>query len=176
MKISELTPNEKNPRKISDTKLAMLKKSLETFGDLGSIVVNKTTGRLVSGHQRIKSLPNDAEIKITKRLAAPNKQGTVALGHCSVGQELFAYREVLVDEATESAMMLAANQQGGEFDFSILPDVLLEIDQANLDLELTGFEEDDLKNILAPTDLPSSKEDNSKDIIVCPKCKHEFSS
>lgn len=54
MQIRELKANPKNPRKISDSKLAMLKASVEEFGDLSGFVYNRRSKRLVSGHQKQK--------------------------------------------------------------------------------------------------------------------------
>ena len=54
MKLKDLKPNPGNPRKITDERLSMLKKSIETFGDLSGFVYNRTTQRLSGGHQRQK--------------------------------------------------------------------------------------------------------------------------
>jgi len=149
MKIEDLYPNPKNPRKISDAQLERLKKSLEAFGDLSGIVFNEVTGHLAGGHQRIKCLPKDAVINITKKYDEPTNQGTVALGHIKINGELFSYRQVRWDEPTELAANVAANKHGGDWGDN-LADILLEIDAANIDLSLTGFDEEELKNLMAP--------------------------
>lgn len=163
MNLSDLAPSIKNPRKISKEQLASLKESLEAFGDLSGIVYNRTTKRLVGGHQRAKALPENAVITINQTLAHRTKQGTVALGHVSVDGELYAYREVDWDEGTELSANIAANKHGGDWDMSILPDILLELDAANFNLNLTGFTPDELKNLLAPIHMPQpDKETGSK--------------
>lgn len=43
-----------NPRKITDAQLVALKKAMREYGDLSGIVVNRRTGHLVGGHQRVK--------------------------------------------------------------------------------------------------------------------------
>ena len=56
MRVEDLTPADYNPRKISDRAAKALRASLERFGDLGGIVFNDRTKRLVGGHQRAKVL------------------------------------------------------------------------------------------------------------------------
>lgn len=149
-KLSDLTAHPRNPRKISDPKLKMLEKSLARFGDLSGFVWNVRFNRLVGGHQRGKVLPPDAEIHATP-LKEKSKVGTVAAGHVLIDGERFAYREVDWDENIEKAAMIAANKHGGEWDFKILPELLLDLDQMNFDLELTGFDNEEMVNIMAPT-------------------------
>ncbi len=66
MNIMDLKPAEYNPRTISDDQLERLKKSLEEFGDLSGIVFNRQTGNLVGGHQRLKVIPEGADIDKTE--------------------------------------------------------------------------------------------------------------
>ena len=44
-----------NPRTISDHDLVALGRSMTTFGVVEPVVVNKRTGRVVGGHQRVKA-------------------------------------------------------------------------------------------------------------------------
>ena len=44
-----------NPRKISDHDLGALRWSLRFFGIIEPIVVNRRSGRIVGGHQRVKA-------------------------------------------------------------------------------------------------------------------------
>lgn len=148
--LANLKPNEKNPRKISDKQLEMLKKSLEKFGDLSGVIVNRVSGNIVSGHQRHKVLPPDAEIVIEKRFDPPTKYGTSAHGHILIDGERFAYREISVDAVTEKAINLACNQHGGEFDLRAVADWVMELDAANVDLDLLGFTNEELANLMAP--------------------------
>jgi hypothetical protein len=54
--IDDLRAAPDNPRRISAQAAAALAKSLGDFGDLSGIVWNARTGKLVSGHQRVKEL------------------------------------------------------------------------------------------------------------------------
>lgn len=159
MKIEELVSNPLNPRKISDDQLSSLKKSYETFGPLHGFIYNRSTNRLVGGHQTKKVIPPDAQVTILKRFDTPTEKGTVAFGYVEYGNEIIPYREVLVDEPTEMAMNLAANKHGGDWDFALLPDAITLIDSANLDLSLTGFSPEELSDIMAPVRAPIEGED-----------------
>ena len=148
MDIKELTPNPRNPRKITDERLGMLKKSLDTFGPLYGVIFNRTTGRLAGGHQTIKTLPEGSKVVITKTYDVPTKSGTISLGHVIMGDESIPYREVLWDENTEHAANIAANKHGGEWDFPLLSSLLLELDAANIDISITGFSAKDLEDMV----------------------------
>ena len=54
--ITDLAPDPANPRRMTEEASAGLARSTERFGDLSGIVFNRTTGQLVSGHQRIAAL------------------------------------------------------------------------------------------------------------------------
>ncbi len=151
MELKDLHAHPQNPRKITDKKLTMLKKSLEAFGDLGGIIFNRRTKHLIGGHQRLKVLPPTAKITISKKYDEPTTQGTTALGHLEHKGEKFSYREVDVDEPTEKAMNIAANQHGGDFDMAILPDWINEIDTFNIDMDLLGFDPEELESMMTPT-------------------------
>jgi hypothetical protein len=139
MKIKNLKPNRRNPRKISPAQQKALKMSLEKFGDLSGIVFNRTTGNLVGGHQRSKVIPQDASIVIDHKYDVPTTAGTVSEGHVEFNGEKFKYREVVWGVDTEVEAMLAANNQGGENDDGLLKIVLA--DFPKLDLTLAGLPE-----------------------------------
>lgn len=159
-------PNPKNPRNITDKKLAMLKKSLETFGDLGGIVVNESSQQIVGGHQRVKallggdgSIPEGA-VRITKRFSEPTRTGTIAEGHivavgAHMASERYPYRVVRWDESRERAANLSANKGAGEFDLDAVADWLGDLETADIDLDLTMFDVDDRDALLLGEVPPS---------------------
>jgi len=141
--LSELTPNTRNPRKITDSRLSALRRSLREFGDLSAIVFNRTTKRLVGGHQRIKIFQRDkgAKVIITETLTQADKWGTTAHGYVQLSDgNRFNYREVNWDEQRETAAMLAANAHGGAFDNDQVNVLLTELDNGGFDIDLTGLE------------------------------------
>jgi ParB-like chromosome segregation protein Spo0J len=58
--IDQLKPAPYNPRAISEESLKALGVSLEEFGDLSGFTWNKRTGNLVTGHQRLRALQDEA--------------------------------------------------------------------------------------------------------------------
>ena len=55
-KLKDISPADYNPRTITDESLVGLGKSVDEFGYVEPLIVNKRTGRLISGHQRFKVL------------------------------------------------------------------------------------------------------------------------
>ncbi len=138
-----------NPRKISKAELERLKKALDDFGDLGGIIFNRRTGRLVGGHQRISVLPVDAVIEKTE-LSDRTRTGTVAHGYIIIEGEQYAYREVDWDETREKAANIAANAHGGDWDNDKLADLLKELsDIPEFDFGLTGFSPMEFEDLFA---------------------------
>lgn len=146
--VGDLNPSDYNPRKITPQELAALKSALEVFGDLGGVVFNRTTGRLVGGHQRVKTLDASWPIKIIIKYPEPTKTGTVAQGHIETPFGDLYYREVEWTEAVEKAANIAANQHGGSWDDAKLKDLLVGLDDGSGLLSLTGFNEVDLSGLI----------------------------
>lgn len=160
MKLQDLKSHTQNPRKISDPKLKILKKTLKEYGDISNIIFNRTTGNLVGGHQRLKVMPKDAEIKMIDK----------DLGYVDLEGDRFFVRFVDWDATKEKAAMIAANKGAGEWDFDFLPDLMLELDQANIDLELTGFDKDEIEKMLAPLNKgPAEGEDDVPEVPTVSK-------
>lgn len=177
-----LKANPKNPRTITDKKLAMLKGALDRFGDLGCIVYNRKTKRLVGGHQRSKALPPEAKINIMREYDPPTKKGTVAVGYARVNGERFAYREVAWDDEMEAAANIAANKGAGEWDLPQLAGMMADIESMGFDLDLTMFDDEERMNLAnmlhEPNFEAASEEDqgklDEKKKTVCPHCGESF--
>src|SRR5690606_5578746 len=149
-------------------RLATLGRLMREHGDLSGIVFNRRTGRLIGGHQRKQHLPPDAEVHVTERLTKPNAQGTVAVGYVVADGERWAYREVDVDEQREAAMNVAANKGGmlAEFDVPKLADLLSTLDAEGYDATLTGFDAQELEDLL--TWAPDGGKAEDPDIDLTP--------
>jgi DNA modification methylase len=123
---NEINPAPYNPRKDlkpTDPEYLRIKKSLLEFGMVEPIVWNRKTGHLVGGHQRFKILmedqPEELEVSV-----------------------------VYLDEKKEKALNVALNKVAGEFDFPKLKELLVELDDGEFDLSLTGFDEGELKDLI----------------------------
>lgn len=159
MKLGDLKPHPGNPRKISTKQLELLKSGLDKFGDLSGIVYNQKNKRVVSGHQRLKVLPPNLEIKQAKGMD---------FGYVEHNNERFQIRFVDWDEDTERAANILANKAGGEFDNKLLADWLLDHDAKGFNIEETGFTLEEFEDLCAP---PQSKEKKPRE---CPHCGKEL--
>jgi len=175
--VSSLKASPNNPRKITDPKLAMLKKSMQEFGDLSGIVFNIKTKHLIGGHQRIKNL--DPSWPIQKR-PHNDKVGTVAMGMIKTPFGDWSYREVNWPEKKETLANIAANKHGGEFDLPELKKIMINLSDDGADMDLTGFDAQEIKimnfSINSANEDPEEKSKNKKsgDIVICPKCGFNF--
>lgn len=124
MKVSDLKYAPYNPRKIDDKELAKLKRSITEFGYVEPIVWNKRSGFVVGGNQRLKAL-RELEIEEVDVVV------------------------VDLDDAKEKALNVALNKISGEWDFPKLKDVLTDIDTGDFDIELTGFDLDEIGELIA---------------------------
>lgn len=118
-----------NPRMIQDHDLEALRKSLKFFGTVEPVVVNRRSGHIVGGHQRVKAA--EAE-----------------------GIDSLPVVWVDLDEPSEKQLNLALNKISGEWDLDKLAAVLADLDAAGADLGLTGFTEAELEELLLGGDTP----------------------
>lgn len=156
--LDDLAANPNNPRKkwASDKERQKFLQSLQTFGDLSGIVFNRTTGQIVGGHKRVDEFKaGHSELKITEKLSAPDKVGTVAYGHVIMPDGTrFAYREVAWPSSKESAANLAANRWGAEWELGSVKDLLIDAKAGGFDLDITGFDFKEVESLMG--DLPTS--------------------
>src|SRR5690606_5947861 len=89
--------------------------------------------------------------------------------------ERWAYREVDVDEQREAAMNVAANKGGmlAEFDVPKLADLLSTLDAEGYDATLTGFDAQELEDLLTWAPDGGKAEDPDIDLTppAEPQCK-----
>jgi hypothetical protein len=181
--INELKANPMNPRTMDKHDFKALIESIRTFGDLSGIVLNRTTGQLVGGHQRIEAFKKlGGKPVITEQLEQPNSVGTIATGHVLLGDEKFAYREVIWEEAFETSANIAANRIQGQFDLDLLAELTYKLSQQDMQLvKLTGQTEDETKRLLKMVsgivdegDDLQDKSDEHK-TSTCPNCNYQGS-
>jgi hypothetical protein len=77
---------------------------------------------------------------------------------------------------TEKAFNLASNKIGGDWEFSALADLLTELNTGAFDMELTGFDEDELSSLMGwtpdfePVDESEQPRLDEKKKVTCPEC------
>jgi len=174
--VSTLAVNPRNPNRMADEDKGRMAKSLAEFGDLSGIVFNRKTRQLIGGHQRT-SVMQAGRVVITDRLAKPERDGTVARGYVEHLGARYQYREVDWPEARANAAMLAANRFGrvGEDDLPALKDLLLELDSGALEMDLTGFDEKAIEDLMTQFHIPDENKSIDETGMAdtkneCPKC------
>ena len=134
LKTERLIPADYNPRKDlkpGDPEYEKLKRSIEQFGYVEPVIWNKTTGRVVGGHQRLKVL---LDMGITEV-------------ECVV---------IEMDEEKEKSLNVALNKISGDWDKDKLALLIADLQGADFDVSLTGFE---------PAELDALFKDSLKDGI-----------
>jgi len=164
----------RNPRIVTEKRLDMLKKSMETLGDISGIVHNIKTDNIFGGNQRIKIIGIKEPI-ITKKYNPPTGLGTVAEGYVEHDGERFAFRRVDWDETKEKIAIIRANKSAGENDMPMLTSAFLEMDSLNIDLDLTGFEMIEIEKIMTfesfqEPELKTNPGDKKATMTTCPNC------
>ena len=136
--IERLIPADYNPRKDlkpGDTEYEKLKRSIEQFGYVEPVIWNKTTGRVVGGHQRLKVL---IDMGITEV-------------DCVV---------VELSEEKEKALNIALNKISGEWDKEKLALLITDLQGADFDVSLTGFEPAELDDLFKDSVKDGIKDDD----------------
>ena len=137
LNISKLNPAEYNPRKDlqpGDAEYEKLKRSMEQFGYVEPVVWNKTTGRVIGGHQRLKILVDMGLNEVD----------------CVV---------VEINEEREKALNIALNKINGEWDTDKLAMLISDLQGSDFDVSLTGFDEDELADLFEKSEEREVKED-----------------
>ncbi|MBY9081011.1 DNA modification methylase [Paenibacillus sp. HN-1] len=130
-----------NPRanlKPGDPEYEKLRRSLNEFGYVDPIVWNEQTGNMVGGHQRYKVLVNE--------------QGCTEL----------AVSVVDLDPERERLLNLALNKVSGRWDDEALARLLGELQQGSLDISLSGFDADEIDELIAEFTVPDEVEIDSQ--------------
>lgn len=136
--IADLQPAAYNPRKDlqpGDPEFEKLKRSLSEFGYVEPVIWNKTTGHVVGGHQRLKVL--------------------ATLGHTEIDCVV-----VELDETREKALNVALNKISGDWDESKLALLIADLDAADFDAELTGFDDAEIQQLIGSLDEGEVEDDD----------------
>ena len=135
---ADLLPADYNPRKDlkpGDTEYEKLKRSIEQFGYVEPVIWNKTTGRVVGGHQRLKVLMDMGMTEVD----------------CVV---------VEMDEDKEKALNIALNKISGDWDKDKLALLIADLQGADFDVSLTGFEPAEIDALFKDTLKDGVKDDD----------------
>ena len=163
--IKELKPHPKNPRLHPDSALERLTESIKKFGWTNPVLVS-ADGFILAGHARVKAAERAglAEIPIIR---LPFK-GTKA--------EAYMIADNRLSELTE-------------WDFPKLKDLLEELDTGAFDIEITGFSDREIEDLMSQYYVPEEGLTDDDEIpeevetvcktgdlwqlggyVICPKC------
>ena len=135
---ADLIPADYNPRKDlkpGDAEYEKLKRSIEQFGYVEPVIWSKTTGFVVGGHQRLKVL---LDMGITEV-------------ECVV---------VEMDAEKEKALNIALNKISGEWDKDKLALLIADLQGADFDVSLTGFEPAEIDSLFKDAQQSKVKDDD----------------
>lgn len=122
VKLSALNAAKYNPRVISDEEFASLKTSIQRFGMIQPLTVQRSGLTILAGHQRVRAL---RELTDEGVVTVPDKVPAVVLD---------------VDDTDAKQINVAMNRIGGEFDPFRLGELLSEIwQQPTFSPEAMGF-------------------------------------
>ena len=135
---ADLLPADYYPRKDlkpGDAEYEKLKRSIEQFGYVEPVIWNQTTGRVVGGHQRLKVLMDMGMTEVD----------------CVV---------VAMDEEKEKALNIALNKISGDWDKDKLALLIADLQGADFDVSLTGFEPAEIDALFKDTLKDGVKDDD----------------
>lgn len=135
---ADLLPADYNPRKDlkpGDAEYEKLKRSIEQFGYVEPVIWNQTTGHVVGGHQRMKVLMDMGMTEVD----------------CVV---------VAMDEEKEKALNIALNKISGDWDKDKLALLIADLQGADFDVSLTGFEPAEIDDLFKDTLKDGIKDDD----------------
>lgn len=139
-RLADLKPADYNPRKKlepGDPEYEKIARSIEEFGYCDPIIINRD-GTIIGGHQRASVLK-------------------------SLG---YTYADCIVvdlGKQDEKALNIALNKIGGQWDMSLLRDALQDLTLSPVDVNATGYSDDELSVILGDVMLEKQHEESPID-------------
>jgi DNA modification methylase len=135
IKLSDLKPHPKNPRIHPEKLITKLTQSINTYGFTNPVLID-ADNRVLAGHARCKAAEK-------------------------MGMESVPSLVLPLTGAAADAYIIADNRLNelSSWDETVLADLVAEIDAANFDVELTGFEPDEIDALLSPKTVVEDKFD-----------------
>jgi len=133
--IEKLKPFLGNPRK-NDESVDAIVKSIEAFGYTNPVLVRRANNEIIAGHTRIKALQK-------------------------IGAKEAPVIYLDLDEASAHTYAVFDNKsvELADWDMPKLADLFVDLDQLNVDMDLTGFSADEIDLIAPSTFEPQAEEE-----------------
>lgn len=196
IKITDIVPARYNPRKISNEEYNKLSNSINEFGLVDPIIINLNNNHIIGGHQRY-------DVLLDEHIAGNEDYEELTLIERGDIGWVFPNEQLEVKDLNhEKTLNIALNRITGFWDNEKLSDIMNELSIENVDLQLTGFDKNELKDIAKGIDLNNfgeslqddledsfadepdnlSDSENKKEIsnsrnrkeLTCPECGHVF--
>ena len=142
-RLADLKEAEYNPRKKlrpEDPEYQKIARSIETFGYCDPIIINQD-GTIIGGHQRRQVLMDYGYEEADCVIVSLNKQ-------------------------EEKALNVALNKITGEWDEGKLKDLLVDLDLGSFDISLTGFDRNEVEDLVDRLAIPMTAEDDDFDPVA----------
>lgn len=140
-KLADLHPAEYNPRKKltpQDPEYLQIQRSIQEFGYADPIVIN-ADGTIIKGHQR--------------------RTVMMDMGYEEADVIILDIR----DKSKEKALNIALNKITGKWDDKLLRDILVELDLDGYDFTVSGFQRQELEDLIQLTEVPPEAQDDGFD-------------
>lgn len=149
--VSELLPWDKNPRRIKPDRLEALKRSISEDPEM-------LDARPLMALRGVDYVPDGTVIGGNQRLQAAKE----------LGIETLPVMFFAIDEARAKTWALRDNVGYGEWEDQSLADILRELEAQDIDLDLTGFGQDDIAalyaDVFGPPEPAAPPEDRGTDL------------
>ena len=131
--IDLLRPDPANPRRISNEELDSLERSLRKFGFVAPVLARREDNTVIGGHQRL-----------------------VAARRLGLATVPVTYLDLSIEQAR--LLNLALNKIAGSWDDQLLARMLADLEASEVDLTLSGFGEDELRELLRSLEVRDKSE------------------
>lgn len=188
IKITDLKPARYNPRQISNEDYNKLSNSINEYGLVDPIIINLNNYNIIGGNQRY-------DVLLSEHIAGNTDYNELLLIKNGDIGWVFPDNELEVKDLNhEKSLNIMLNSVGGEFDPEKLTDLFNELSIEGLDLSLTGWDKNEIRELSKDIDLSTfgqeeidleeslAEEENTKEVshsknrkeITCPNCGHVF--
>ena len=158
--VADLIPYASNSRTHSDAQVAQIAASIREFGWTSPILVSGDN-TIIAGHGRL----------LAARKLGMDEVPAIVIDHLS--------------KAQQRALVIADNQLAlnAGWDMDMLKAEIETLNIEGFQLELLGFDDNELQRILNEPNFEAGTEDDQGKLdkldpkmVICPKCQHEFDS
>ena len=147
IKITDLNPAQYNPRKISNEEYNKLSRSINEFGLVDPIIINLNNNHIIGGHQRYDVLMDE--------YVAGNKdyEELILIKNGDIGWVFPNGKLTIKDLNHEKGLNITLNKIQGEWNFEKLEDLFNDLSVEGVDLSITGWDKNEIKELSKNIDL-----------------------